>query len=385
MKKVFMAVYSSVEYYPPTLNALACLQTKFDNLFILSRNVLKLSWTYSPNIQNIQSGKFTPIREAEKKSTLWKIMSFVLYTWNMWKTIRTQKPDLVILYDNIPTLSYYLVQFFIGYKPFLWYHNHDVVDKKTTTKYTITWFAIMAEQRIFRYLDAFSLPSEDRKQYFPLETLKGKYYFIPNMPAKSFYGAYYTPKVIEDANIHIVYQGSLAKGQGFEELIKLVSSNKCTKKIYFTIKSFYSYQQYNTELQQEIEKCHLEEQIKLLDTSPYKEMPLFTKKHHIGLAIFSEQSIIRNTAGTSSNKIYEYIAVGLPVILFDNEHFRKYLGKYSWAFFTDLSEKSLMDCIEKIIANYETLSQQANKDFMAELNFETYFVPALDEIMKKIS
>jgi hypothetical protein len=44
-----------------------------------------------------------------------------------------------------------------------------------------------------------------------------------------------------------------------------------------------------------------------------------------------------------------------------------------------------MDCIEKIIANYETLSQQANKDFMAELNFETYFVPALDEIMKKIS
>ena len=83
---------------------------------------------------------------------------------------------------------------------------------------------------------------------------------------------------------------------------------------------------------------------------------------------------MNKTLGTASNKIYEYAALGLPVILYDNDHFREILGKFEWAFFTDTSTASLKTCLENIIADYPRLSRQASEDFSKQLSFEHYFV-----------
>lgn len=384
IKKAFMVVYSSIEFYPPSLNALTNIVAHFSKISILSRNVKSLQWDYAPNVENIQSGDFTDIRDAEKKPLYWKIYSFLLFTWNMLRTLQKEKPTLVILYDSIPTLSYYLVRSFVGHKYLLWYHNHDVLELSKTKKYTIAWAASLAEKRIFTEIDIFSLPAQDRKEHFPLEKLKGHYFFIPNVPAKSFYNQFYHLKTVKDKTIKLIFQGTIAKGHGLEEVIKYILPTIIADKTFeLNLKGLIS-DDYKNELLQLAVTNKVEKQIVFHGFGAYQDVPRIASACHIGIAVHKGTDVMNKTLGTSSNKIYEYAAVGLPILLFDNQHFREYLGKYEWAFFTDTSEKSLLDCIEKIIVNYEYLSQKAHENFESNLNFETYFTPVIQEVMQKI-
>ena len=49
---------------------------------------------------------------------------------------------------------------------------------------------------MFKYLDLFSLPAIERKDYFPMNELKGQFFYIPNFPSKEFYSKYYKNKTI---------------------------------------------------------------------------------------------------------------------------------------------------------------------------------------------
>jgi glycosyltransferase involved in cell wall biosynthesis len=99
-----------------------------------------------------------------------------------------------------------------------------------------------------------------------------------------------------------------------------------------------------------------------------------SKTCDIGIGIHMKQDIMNRTLGTASNKIYEYAATGLPVLIYDNEHFRQTLGKYSWVFFTDVSESSLRNCLQEIVSNMSSLSKAALKDF-DNFSYEQYFKP----------
>jgi hypothetical protein len=82
---------------------------------------------------------------------------------------------------------------------------------------------------------------------------------------------------------------------------------------------------------------------------------------------------MNKTLGTASNKIYEYAACGLPILVYDNQQFRKYLSNYKWVVFTDGSVDSINTSIKHIVDNYIELSTQARKDFDLFFNFEKYF------------
>jgi glycosyltransferase involved in cell wall biosynthesis len=385
MKKSFMAVYSSIEYYPPSLNALTNLSIIFDKISILSRNVKPLQWQYANHIENIQSGKFTDIRQTEVNPLHKKIFSFLLFTWNMLLVLRKNKPDLVILYDTLPTLSYYLVKNFIGYKPLLWYHNHDVVEEQLLKPYTIIWAAWKAEKKLFKDIDIFSLPAEVRKKYFPLHKLKGEYHFIPNLPSKIFYTQFYQPKKSPDTCINLLYQGTISEGHGLKTIItKVIGKKIANKTITLTLIGLCT-ETYKQTLLDLAKQANVGQYLFIQGAFPYNNLPAQTIKYDIGLAIHEPVNVNFITAGTASNKIYEYAALGLPVVLYDNIHYKESLGKYTWATFTNLSEQSLFECIEKIISDYENISAQAHKDFIDKLNFETYFLPVIEEVKQKLA
>ena len=85
--------------------------------------------------------------------------------------------------------------------------------------------------------------------------------------------------------------------------------------------------------------------------------------YHIGIGIHRKEDIMNKTLGTSSNKIYEYAAAGLPVLLYDNQQFRNYLGKYKWAFFTDCSKASLISALETMERNIQELGKRGQDGF----------------------
>ncbi|MEO6932458.1 MAG: hypothetical protein ABI151_12570, partial [Chitinophagaceae bacterium] len=106
------------------------------------------------------------------------------------------------------------------------------------------------------------------------------------------------------------------------------------------------------------------------DFVPYNRLPQITATCHIGLGVLVNNDIMHATVGTASNKLYEYAALGLPVLYYDNEHFRQYLGGYSWAFPVKLEPQSITNAIFAISQNFRQLSEDAHLAFLDDLNFE---------------
>lgn len=378
--KIVAAVYSHPEYYPPTLNAINILSNHVEKIEIISRNVKEDEIVFPTNVRLRKSGHFKMIRKTETASYFWKLKSFIHFTIKFYKSISKNSPDWVIAYDPIPLLSYRIISFFLLKKPKLWYHNHDVLEISKLKKYSISWFAHKTEQNLFNKIDLFSLPSEEREIFFPINKLKGTYFFLPNYPSIANLSKFF--KTLEESKpIKLIYQGHIGEGHGLVEIIDYLKTQ--TDLLFFlTIIGNFDEHFKNT-LEQLINKFNLSDSIKIYPAVPYSKLEKITQSHHIGLAIHEPINLAFKTAATSSNKIYEYVCCGLPVLLYDHITYKQKIGNRDWAFFTDLSYQSIDININNMIENYEKNSKASIKDFEKELNFEHYFSSVISFLLAK--
>jgi glycosyltransferase involved in cell wall biosynthesis len=377
-KTYFLLIYNHQEYYPPTLNAIDQLSEISESVIVLSRNNKFPSWTYPENVKLFTTGDFKTIRESETESTWWKIKSFWQFTRVAIRLSRTFKPEWVLCYDSIPLLTALLVRK-LGRKKFkLWYHNHDVYDSRDVRLFSIGWLAARAEQRRFKEIDLFTLPSRERTSEFELKDFKGNLFFIPNYPSRRRFEMADWNREFPSSPLRLIFQGFIGGGHGLEELIDFISGKDS---ISFTIIGP-GEQEYVKLLKERVQKNNATEKIIIRDAVPYQLLIDVTRLHHIGVAINKPVNIQYSTAALASNKIYEYAACGLPVMYFDNEHYKSYLSQFAWAFANNLSVEKLNEQFEYMRDHYDGISTSASTDFREKLNFELVFNPVKEYLIK---
>jgi hypothetical protein len=124
-----------------------------------------------------------------------------------------------------------------------------------------------------------------------------------------------------------------------------------------------------------LEEINLKSVIDYMGYVSYINLPNVTSQSHIGIAVLIPKSINFKTASLASNKIYEYAACGLPILYFNDPHYKEYLTQFEWAFATDLSLESIENCILEIMSNYDYYAKKARDDFESKLHFEKIFEP----------
>lgn len=370
--KIVAAIYFHPETYPPTLNAVMNLAEVYEEVIIVARNTFPGTFPLPANCRIVFSGEYIPVRETEQRSVLWKIRSFWQFTRLLKKTIRQVNPRVIVLYDSIPLFSAFLLRLNRRKHSLTWYHNHDVFDKKHLRKYSIGWLAAHYEARAMKRLALFTLPAAERKKYFTIAP-GCAYFLLPNFPSKKLYHRYPAQRPLEKV-FHLVFQGSVGTGHGLEEIIALLPEYKGEVQLH--IKGFFAdgYQETITALARQHDVAGW---VHVYGPTPYLEVPALASTCHAGIAIHRGSEIMHRSLGTSSNKIYEYAALGLPVLLYDNPHFREHLQQYSWAYFTDCSAASLKQSLADMRQHYAERSQAARTDFDGSLNFENGFKPVL--------
>jgi glycosyltransferase involved in cell wall biosynthesis len=379
-KNIVTAIYFHPEAYPPTLNALTELSKCVNHISVLHRPHLQAVWQYPPNVSLHASGTPMKAKEQEQASIFKKVSFFLAFTWHFYKLIKKEKPALVLVYDNMSLFSFSIIRRFVRGNIEKWYHNHDVAEPGSQRKYSLGWWSLKAERKAFRWLTVFSLPANERKQYFPLEQFKGQYFYLPNLPAISFYGGVKASR--PDDCIKLIYQGSVTQGHGLEEMIGILNTTVNGKPLQLNIAGGVS-EEYRLALQQLAQQHQAADKLVFTGFIPYRELPAFTAGCHIGVAINRPLGIIYQTGGTASNKIYEYMACGLPVLYFDDAHYKTWLSPYNWAFATDLSPQSLIKCITAIDSSQQQLSASAVTAFRNTLNYEQQFGPVAQYLSQK--
>ena len=371
LRQILIGIYFHPEAYPPTLNAIGELADCFEKVDVIHRPHLKGSWQYPSNVKTKAPGDFISSAEQERASLPRKIGFYLQFLWGFFTLCITRKPEVILVYDGMSMLAYHLVRPFLFFRHKIWYHNHDVIEPKLLRKFSIGWFAEKAEKTAFRYLDFFSLPSKERLQYFPMDVFKGVFFYIPNYPAVRFYQSFYKKRELTQP-LKLIFQGSIGPYHGIEEIIPMLKVPIRGYTLNLVLKGFCD-PEYKSQCEAKAAALGVSDQLIFKGLTPYKEVPQVSSECHIGIAILAKQDLMNKTLGTASNKIYEYAAVGLPVIYYNSSDFVTHLGRFSWAIPADLTGESIQKAIETIIAGYTTLSEAANADFRKNLNFEAGF------------
>ncbi len=382
MNKVLVVHFTHPEGYPPALNAINCLAEKVDFLKIITTDTLPTEWKYSNNVEfSFVEGEHDRFKFV-KKSKWVKLKRYYQFISLIRKSIRQDQPNLIVIYDNVPFLLYLFAVLLLKKNYKLWYHNHDIYPLSQYTKYSINWFSFLAVQKFFYRIDYFSIPSMERKKMFPMEEFKGKFFFLPNYPSQKIIKSTVlkTADWVKEKELRIIYPGSPSIKNGFEELVKFIRTNNLEKRLTLTIVGETN-EGYKNELTTYAKQKGVEENLLFVGRVPYTEMPQFLSHYHVGWAMYKPMDMSTETAATASNKIYEFLANAMPIIVFDNEHHRQHLSKTKATFFSDLSEKSIKEVLKQIDRNYIELSAAALAEFENNYQFEQHFNKVRDEIL----
>jgi hypothetical protein len=377
MSKILVVIYAEINGFPPTFNMLNYLANKNFIVSVISRGLDNTSYLINHKVKKYFIGKNIDADRQLEINILSKFYLYIKFMFKLLRIVNKNKPKFILAYDPIALAFVFLVSKITGKNFQIWYHNHDILEISSNSGFLQKMIKIL-EIKSFSRLKFFSLPSIERKEYFPLKVFNGAFFLIPNYPSKLYYQRFYLDRTknIND-EFHIIFQGAISKGHGIEQIIPLIGQ-KCPlygKKIYLNLKGKIM-KEYKEHL---IDFCNVHKNSDFLifhDYSLYEDVPLLASKCHLGIAIFTQNDIMNNSLGSASNKIYEYIAVGTPVIYFNNQHFNNYLSKYSWAYGTDLSYFSILNIIIEITNNFSRISYLANESF----NSEFYFEKALDNL-----
>jgi glycosyltransferase involved in cell wall biosynthesis len=293
---------------------------------------------------------------------------FLKLLFGLIKLHKKSNSNEFVVFDAYTLMAFVLLKRIGILKPNskLWYHNHDVALSSNFKIGSLGWIVHKLENKNLRYVDFFSLPAKERSIYFSSRTVD---FILPNYPSIFMYEKFKPEMIKKDVNV--IFQGRISPGHGLEAVIDIINQDIIDIRVSLTLKGIIS-RDYKNYLLSKIsdEKLH---RVKFVGYTDYEDLPKITSSCQIGLAIFQPKSFMHATLGSSSNKIYEYIACGLPIIYLGTEHFKEYLSNYPWAIDVDDSPTSIAFAIQKIVNDYDELSKNAKNTFVSELNYEAYF------------
>ena len=114
---------------------------------------------------------------------------------------------------------------------------------------------------------------------------------------------------------------------------------------------------------------------------PSSELIELLSSADIGLAFYKNKGKNFYEIGYSSNKLVQYLRVGLPVITINFPSFKKVIDEWQCGAYTS-DPAEIEACADALLAQYETFKRNAFRCYEREYTFDRYFAPLLSEIHK---
>lgn len=267
------------------------------------------------------------------------------------KYLKYNKSDLYIIHD--PELIFLIPLLKKTAKCQIIYDIHEnykemIEDKEWIPKYLrklISIGYVNLEKITFKYLDMIWYPVTDIGKNY-LNYINIKKLLVPNVPDLTYF------QKIDRKNItpknQFIYIGTMVKDRGIIELIKAFSfflekRNNFVLSLVGSIKS----ESYRYQILKEISRLGLNDKITIYDKISYEKIPLMLAESKVGLLNFLPN--LNNIHGMP-NKLFEYLAMGLPVIASDFPNYRNIILKSNAGLCIDpASPDEIANAMEKIV------------------------------------
>ncbi len=379
--KVGMILYMNPDYYPPTVNAAHLLSEQFD-VVLIGRNYNFPDGEYPSNVSVHRLGHYSSMQERMSASPLAKFreyLNFVFQARHLLKGV-----SLIYAYDAYGYTAAYLCQRSLSRAIPLVYQNHELEATLSSLSSLAGWVQ-RAERAWINQAKLVVFPDRDRANFFQkIAGLKKKPIIVPNFPRKSCFALKDDwASVIQQRwkSVTLFYRGSISETSAMREIVFSASILKrFNRNIQVEFVGFLNETE-GRSLTNWVNRSGMSDSFSYLGVLPYKDLQTPTLSATVGFALYKNVSFDRVACASACNKIYEYAACGLPVIVSDFSTYRDYLGGESWVRFADPKDpQAIAFTVQDILRNFEQYREMclaARQAFEKKFNYESVFSPLI--------
>lgn len=356
--KILIIIYDDVQSFPPTLNHILYFISQGFEVQIISRNIKNLTWDFTEKVSERR------VSSSSKSGKIYSISNFIRFQLVVIKYLISKKYSKFILYDFYSSLAFLLGTIFNSSKrEKSWYHSHDCAEPKE--KSIRLYLRNIIESKIILSCFGFSFPSKDRIYYYKGALFHiSKFVEIPNYPSNQIFKDRTSKSLKNNNKIKVVFCGALSENRGIIEFIDVLDTKMSERDIELHLYTYES--SYRERIEQKIADLNLEKKVIFHDPLSYFELSKKLIEYDLGLAFYKGENVMDQTSAKGSNKIFEYGANGIPVLVLDNVKFRNELNQFNnWIQFVSLDKNQILSKINHIISNYNEISKGA----LSDINF----------------
>lgn len=249
------------------------------------------------------------------------------------------------------------------HKKYLVYDSHEV--QTSRTGYNSSIYAKL-ESFYINKIDIMIVENHTRAKYN-----KELYGFYPNVVHN--YPFNNSEVSLEKINIHellnlptqekiLLYQGGIQTGRGLDKLIDAVP--------YFQEGTLVLIGdgKIKPDLIKKVKNLNLEEKVKFLPKVPLNDLPKYTKNAYIGFQVLN--NVCFNHYSASSNKLFEYMMSGVPVVACDFPEIKKVVENEKTGITIDShNSNEIAEAVNKLLSNVKLRKELSNNSLVASSKY----------------
>jgi glycosyltransferase involved in cell wall biosynthesis len=382
--RLLVVMYGNPNFHPPTINAVRIMSERFE-VKVVCRNEAgpTAEWPQAATIERVGE----PVTAAETfGASAWrKLAWYRTFVRRIRAAITETGPALIYAYDPIGFAAAIAARGKLRAEIPVAFHCHDT---PTLGRPQIA----SLQDWIFRYAlhhtneAAFTIfPSQYRAPLWldragdPRAPM-----IVPNGAAREFYPSREDWSALAQRrweSKRVLYLGSMGPENGQPQALRALADLPDAVKL--DVAGFGT-AEFRRELSELAAELSLQDRVSISDWVPDTERDRRAEQAAVGLVLYRAVNPNWEHSGPSPNKLFQYGAWGLPVVVPDRKSFREFFADDQWVTYADPEDPaSIARAIEFILAHrerYIALSLAARAAHETKYNYEHLFAPVLEKI-----
>jgi glycosyltransferase involved in cell wall biosynthesis len=381
---ILVVMYSNPDYHPPTVNGVRMMSERFE-VHIVCRNDVgpRVEWPPAVTVERIGSAK----TEADKQAAaaVRKLAEFAAFARAARRAAARFSPAVIYAYD---AMGFAVAAWVARAYPaaLLIFHSHELPALERRSPRSLQPWVMRYALDHTHDADLVVFPSAPRARVWMAAAHdERRACIVPNASSLRFYHppADFTDLIARRfARRRVVYLGSLGPINGHREAVRALAMLDRDIALDLIGSAEPAFRDELTALAREL---GIDKRVDLAGWLPDALREERVSAACAGLVLYQPANPNWEHAGSSPNKIFEYAAMGLPVVAPDLPSYREFFAADEWVAYADPEDPaSIARAIEFILADrerYIAMSLAARRAHEEKYNYEHVFAPVIDRIL----
>jgi glycosyltransferase involved in cell wall biosynthesis len=381
--QLLITIYANPDYYPPTVYAVRILSRYF-KIHILCRNMEQPIQEWPAEVTIERFGNYASVSDKEAAGRTVKLIEYVKFVARTRVLVRHMRPAIVYSYDPHAFLASHLGRMGRDSTPLI-FHLHELPETTNPSWSSLEGWVVRAALRSTGSADAVVCPEKYRARQWLMDARDSREpILVPNCPDRSYFSP---PKDWSDtiarrfSKKEVVYVGCASADNGHLEGLRALAMTEDGIRMRVIGRSRPDFAEIFKALACQLRVAN---RVSLDGWLPQDELVARASASGAGLSLNKPVSKGLEYLGAASNKLFEYAAMGLPVVMPDRASYREFFGDAEWVTYADIDDpESIAHAITSIFSDrerYVAMSTAARRAFEEHHNYERVFTPVLERI-----